>query len=389
MRVIFCLLVFTISLKSFAGLGYCFDKDEAKDMIAICNSFYFIELYNSDTAILPSGYEKIYSSGTFGMENKYQIYKKGDIAVISFRGSISKKLSWLENINSAMIPAQGTIKISGDDFKYQFAQDTAAAVHSGYALALAYLSKDVLYHINILNNQGIYNIIITGHSQGGALANILRAYLENLSNFEISKNNRFKTYAFAAPMVGNVDFVAEYNVRYCRNESSFNIINPEDVIPNMPFSYDEGEYAKGILAKLIFDPDSVDTKKLMTDFVFNTFKGTMNRSLKRMSSNISNQISKDLGSIEMPAYDEDANYYKIGNRIEISPAIYPQIIIDSSPINEDQNKEGKENKPTGQSYKKEPGNFQHLPYNYYVSFLKTFFSDQYYLLEKKYLPETL
>jgi triacylglycerol lipase len=60
------------------------------------------------------------------MDNKYQIYKEGDVAVISFRGSASNKLGWLENINSAMVPAQGVIRISGEDFNYFFAQDTAS-----------------------------------------------------------------------------------------------------------------------------------------------------------------------------------------------------------------------------------------------------------------------
>jgi hypothetical protein len=69
-------------------LQYVFDKEEALDMIALCNSFSFIELYNSDSMIIPKGYEKIYTSGVLGMENKYQVYKKGKIAVICFRGSI-------------------------------------------------------------------------------------------------------------------------------------------------------------------------------------------------------------------------------------------------------------------------------------------------------------
>ena len=235
MRALFSWFALTLCIHSFAQLENGFNKEEARDLIAICNSFSFIELYNSDAAIMPKGYEKIYSSGVFGMDNRYQIYKKGEIAVISFRGSISKKLSWLENVNSAMVPAQGVIRISGEDFYYCFAQDTAAAVHNGYALAMAYLSKDLLYHINILNNQGIYNIIITGHSQGGALANMLRAYLENLSHYEISKKNKFKTYAFAAPMVGNKNFIAEYNARYCANNSSFNIIIPSDPVPGYAF----------------------------------------------------------------------------------------------------------------------------------------------------------
>jgi triacylglycerol lipase len=394
MRALIFWLAVSLSIHSFAQLENGFIKEEVRDMIAICNSFTFIDLYNSDAAILPKGYEKIYSSGVFGMDNKFQIYKKGEIAVINLRGSTDKKLSWLENVYSAMIPAQGVIKISGEDFHYSFAKDTAAAVHSGYALGMAYLSKEILFHINVLNNQGIYNIIITGHSQGGALANMLRAYLENLSNFEISKKNKFKTYAFAAPMVGNKNFISEYNTRYCDNNSSFNIIVPSDPVPNMPFSYDEGHYMQNNLNTFFFDNDSYSPKRMMADIFFNAFEGGLNKTVKKMSNSISNQISKDLGTVQMPAYDQDINYYRIGNRIEIDPVTYPKILKDSSILQNDSlmaiYKIGPDGHfPNKELYKKEPWAYQHKPYNYYVTILKTYFPYQYATLRKKYLPENL
>lgn len=394
MRVLFLNIAFLISIQSFAQIENGFNKEEVRDMISICNSFTFIDLYNSDAAILPKGYEKIYSSGVFGMDNKYQIYKKNEIAVINLRGSTDKKISWLENFYSAMIPAQGIIKIAGEDFNYCFAKDTAAAIHSGYALGMAYLSKDLLYHINILNNQGIFNIIITGHSQGGALANVLRAYLENLSNYEISKNNKFKTYAFAAPMIGNKALIAEYNERYCTNNSSYNIVNPSDPIPNMPLSFNEDNYMQDNLKNLFSDNGSYSPKRMMTDILFNTFEGTLNKTVKMMSNSVSNQISKDLGTVEMPPYDQDINYYKVDNRIDINPVAYPKILKDSSILQNDSlmaiYKIGPDGHfPNKELYKKEPWAYQHKPYNYYVSILKIYFPYQYAAIRKKYLPENL
>lgn len=394
MRTFISFLAISICVHSFAQIKNGFDKKEIKDMIAICNSFSFIELYNSDITIIPKDYEKVYSSGVFGMDNKYQIYKKGTVAVISFRGSTRNKLSWLENAKSAMIPAQGTIKISEGDFNYCFAQDTAAAVHSGYALAIAFLSKDILYNINMLNNQGIYDIIITGHSQGGAIANLLRAYLENLSHQEISKKNTFKTLAFAAPMVGNKDFITEYNARFCVDSSSFNLIIPSDPIPDMPFSYNEDDYLKDNINTMIFETDSFKAKGMITDIFFNTFEGSINKSVKKMSDKISKYISKDLGTVEMPVYDEDMNYSRIGNKIEISPVIYPKALKDSSILQNDSlmaiYKIGPDGHfPNNELYKKEPWAFQHEPYNYYISVLKSYFPSQYASLKKKYLPENL
>jgi triacylglycerol lipase len=394
MRSLICLLAFTIYTHSFAQPENGLNREELRDMIAICNSYSFIELYNSDAGILPKGYEKIYSSGVFGMDNKYQIYKKGELAVISFRGSAGNKLSWLENVNSAMVPAKGVIRISGEDFNYCFAQDTAAAVHSGYALGMAYLSKDLLYHINVLNNQGIFTIIITGHSQGGALANMLRAYLENLSHYEISKKNKFRTYAFAAPMVGNRYFIAEYNARYCTNSSSFNIIIPSDPVPDMPFSYNEGNYMKENLNTFLFDKNSFSAKSMMTDIFFNTFEKRLNNSVKKMSSTISNHISKNLGTVEMPVYDQDINYCCIGNTIEIGPVTYPKILKDSSILQNDSlmaiYKTGADGHFLNRElYKREPAAYQHKPYNYYVSILQIYFPSQYATLRKKYLSEYL
>ncbi|PKP51000.1 MAG: hypothetical protein CVT95_01845, partial [Bacteroidetes bacterium HGW-Bacteroidetes-12] len=51
------------------------DMKEAKEMAAICASFTFLDLYNSDRGIIPEGYKKTYTSGTLGMDNKYQIYQ--------------------------------------------------------------------------------------------------------------------------------------------------------------------------------------------------------------------------------------------------------------------------------------------------------------------------
>jgi triacylglycerol lipase len=259
---------------------------------------------------------------------------------------------------------------------------------------MAYLSKDILYHINVLNNQGIYNIIITGHSQGGALANMLRAYLENLSHYEISKKNKFRTYAFAAPMVGNSCFIAEYNARYCTNNSSFNIIIPTDPVPDMPFSYNEGNYMKENLSSLLFDKNSFSARSMMTDIFFNAFEKRLNNGVKKMSNTISNHLSKELGTVQMPDYDQDINYCRIGNRIEISPVTYPKILKDSSILQNDSlmaiYKLGPDGHfPNKELYKKEPGAYQHKPYNYYVSILKSYFPSQYATLRKRYLPENL
>ena len=393
MRVILIFLSTICSIHTFAQLAEGFNKQEARDMIAICNSFTFIDLYNNDSTIVPVEYEKLYTSGVFGMDNKFQLYQKGRVAVINLRGSTDKQISWLENIYSAMIPAKGIIKIAGDNVHYSFAKDPGAAVHSGYALAIAYLSKDLFYHINTFNKQGVYEFIITGHSQGGALANMLTAYLGNLSHNEISKKNTFKTYAFAAPMVGNKKFAEEYDHRFAEAKHSFNIINPADPIPTFPLSYKETNFKEN-LKTLLFDRESFDLMEIASDGAANLFEKQIISLSQALGRSTSNQIAKDLGTVTMPAYVPDVNYQKLNNRIEISPVAYPKILKDSSILENDSlmaiYQRGSDGYFLNEAlYHKQPMMYQHKPYNYYASILRLYFPQQYMALPKKYLVENL
>ncbi|MBI5541548.1 MAG: hypothetical protein HY951_15910 [Bacteroidia bacterium] len=394
MKIFSFIIILFFSINSFAQIKEGFSKYEARDMMALCCSYTFLDIYNTDAEIIPPKYLKRYTSGIFGMDNKYQIYINDKIAVINLRGSTDKKISWLENFSSAMIPAKGIIKISGEKFDYCFAKDSNAAVHAGYALGLAYLHNDILYQINILNKEGIYNFIITGHSQGGALANLLRTYLENLSGNEISKDNKFKTYSFGAPMIGNKQFTDEYNIRYCINNTSFNLINPSDQVPLLPLSYKDTNYLKDNIKTLLFDYESFSIKDALSDGVVNLFEGGITKSVNLFSSSASKQIAKDLGTSELPQYVKDINYCRLGNTIKINPVVYPKILKDPKILKNDSLmkifKKGTDGYFINKElYKKEPMFFQHKPYNYYTSILKSSFPEEYKLLKNKFLPENL
>jgi hypothetical protein len=388
MKTVLFFLSVVLSFSSFAQLEEGFKKEEARDMAAICNSFTYLELYNSDSLIIPAGYERKYTSCTMGMDNIYQIYQKGNTAVINFRGSTDKKISWLENIYSAMIPAKGKIIVSEKKFKYRFAKDKGAAVHAGYALGIAFLHEDIIRQIKTLNHQGVYDFIITGHSQGGALANMLRAYLENLSRWKIRKKNEFKTYAFAAPMVGNKEFAEEYNAKYAVCQSSFNLVNTADQIPKLPLSYNETNYVSKNLKTFMVDNESFSLKKMISDGI----SLLAEISTKTLCPRVSKQIAKEVGPFVMPPYTENCDYYRLNNLIEIDPIPFPTVLKDSSIL---QNKFLKALHKKGDNglflkrglYVKEPWTFQHKPYNYYVSILKMYFLNEYDLLERKYFIE--
>ena len=389
----FIFLFLLSSITVFGKLQPGFDKTEARDMIAICNSFTFLDLYQSDAAIIPAGYDKRYTSGTFGMDNKYQLYVKGDVAVINFRGSTEKQLSWVQNFYASMIPAKGIIKVDGNSFEYCFAKNPNAAVHSGYALGIAFIHTELLYQIKILNKDGIYNIIITGHSQGGALANMFRAYLENLPERMLSKKNIFKTYAFAAPMIGNKSFANEYNSNIGADGSSFNIVNSSDLIPTFPVNYNDTNFMRDNVNSFLFGKE-FSMKKMLRDGTVRIFDDKIGQLMGYVGKSANKKISKEVSDVKMPPPVKDINYFKLESRIELTEFEYPAILKDSAILENDSLMEVYERGEDGQFldkklYKSGSWAYQHKPYNYYVAFLKAYFPEQYGRLEKKYLPENL
>lgn len=390
MRLLLLSLLMSISCSAFAQLREGFDPDEVKALIAMCNSYTFKNLYGSDAEIAPKNYKKIFASPTIGMDNKFQVYTKEDCGVINFRGSTNQISSWVENMYSAMIPAQGVIQLNKTEHPYCFAKDTGAAVHSGYALAVVLLSPSFIYQIKSLNQKGIYNIIITGHSQGGALANMARAYLENLPKGVLSSKNIYKTYAFANPMCGNKAFADEYHIRYCENNMSYSIINPADLVPFMPMHYQENGkiLSKERLKAWIFGKEALDIRKIGMELVVRKFEKKLKNYVNSSNRLIEKLVSASYGSLDMPDYTHDINYYQVGNIRELQQFAYPKIQLDPEKLTE---KQLSRIKPAedGNYYKPEPNFYQHKPYNYYVAILKEYFSRDYKNLDIKYLPENL
>jgi len=370
---------------TYGQLRTGFNVEEAKFTIAMCNSYNFIEQYGNNSGIVPSEFKLFYTSDILSMDNKFEVYENGAVGVINYRGSTANIFSWVENCYSAMIPAKGVIKMNDSFHKYTFSVDQKSAVHAGYALTIVILSDKIEEQIKDLNKKGIYNIIITGHSQGGALATMTRAYLENLPKDRLSVKNNYKTYSYAQPMCGNLEFSEEYNTKFSKNNTSYFITNPKDPVPYLPFNYEEGKLVtKKKVAGWLLGESEFSLRKLGKNAFIRSFESLLTKYVKGSNALINKLVSLKLGKVEMPEYVADINYYPTGTKKEIASFKYPRVEVDPISLNKKELGDLVQEE-NGKWYKKETKFFQHKPYNYYVYVLKEWDRDTYKNLDKTFL----
>ncbi len=213
-----------------------FDKEEYLELLRLsarqADSSYFLQLPE------PEHFVMTYRSPVVGLDNRWDLWVCEDsAAVISIRGSVNSATSWLANFYAAMAPAKGRLQLSdGDYFDYKLAENPRAAVHVGWLVATAFLSRDIVPKIELGYRQGVNEFLIMGHSQGGAIAYLLTAYLYQLQDQgNLPRDIRFKTYCSAAPKPGNLYFAYEYE-HMTAGGWAFNVVNSADWVPETPIS---------------------------------------------------------------------------------------------------------------------------------------------------------
>jgi hypothetical protein len=184
-------------------------------------------------------YKKVYSSPEIGLHNRWELWLSPDGAtmVVNLRGTVSSMDNGLENIFAAMIPATGALKLSDTGlFHYRFAADAHAYIHAGWTIGICSMIPDIISRAQEQYNKGVKNMIIEGHSQGGALAFLLRSYLhyQTLAN-NFPADMIIKTYCSAAPKPGNLNYAYDYNF-ITRDGWGLTVVNSLDWVPEMPFT---------------------------------------------------------------------------------------------------------------------------------------------------------
>jgi hypothetical protein len=191
---------------------------------------------------------------------------------------------------------------------------------------MLHLSKTILPQIDSCYQSGIKHIIIMGHSQGGAIATLLTAYLYELQNaHKIPTDIRFKTYASAAPKVGNLYFAYSYE-NQTKGGWAYTIVNAADWVPELPFSIQTKndlnitnpfQDAKFLMQKQKF-PQNLVAKYLYRQLAIPLEK-TQKRHEKYLGKVMYKRLKKELADAPVPHFYRSSNYVRTGIPIILLP----------------------------------------------------------------------
>ena len=159
-----------------------------------------------------------------GRDTQAYIFRTEQFVVLAFRGSQEPK-DWLTNITTQL--RNFTIDKDGVETLSSY----KGRVHTGFFLAWDSIGKAVLNQITrwkkeLNENETLPPIYITGHSLGGALANMAAAALSD-NGIEIAG-----VYTFGQPRVGDRTFVSQLHTRI--NGKVFRFVNNNDIVPHVP-----------------------------------------------------------------------------------------------------------------------------------------------------------
>ncbi|OLY91593.1 Heat shock protein HslJ [Cnuella takakiae] len=300
-----------------------FSKAEYTELMRVSARTTFDTVYaNKHPA--PERFRMVYRSPVSGLDNLWDLWADGQgTAAISIRGTTKKQESWLENFYAAMVPAKGSLVLPGNThFSYQLAPQQGAAVHMGWLIGMASMAGDMRSKIDSAYRAGTRNLLIVGHSQGGAIAYLLTAYLLQLQQLrQLPAYLRVKTYCSAAPKPGNTQFAYAYEAMTFGGWA-FNVVNSADWVPESPFTIQtisdfnkQNPFggAKDAIRKVKFP------QRLALMHVYNRLDKTTRKAdktyRKYLGRMIGKQVAKLMPGLDVPDYVASNNYARAGTPV--------------------------------------------------------------------------
>lgn len=310
-----------------AQLSPGFDRSEYADLLWLQFNTLGDSLARQQNFSLEKGaYNRLLLTPEVGLLNRASIFLRYDgVVVIELRGTVPQAQSWLENFYAGMVPATGSLSLSkGQTFSYQLAADTAATIHAGWLLGSAFLLREMLPLLDSLVAAGNKDMLVSGHSQGGALSFVVTSFLHyHYSKMGLSV--RLKTYASAAPKPGNLYYAYDF-AHITRNQMGFRVVNTEDWVPEVPFtaqtlddfrSSNPFTNAKGIISKQKF------LQRTVMNNVYNKMDNHSRKAAKtfrkQLGTNAGKLVAKALPELEMPPMSNVMNYSSAGTPVVLVP----------------------------------------------------------------------
>lgn len=319
-QVLTALWVFFAALSFAQNLQPGFSKAEYIELLKVSGQA------TSDTSYArrnppPEIFKFHYRSPVLGLDNRYDLWADGQgTMVVSIRGTTRNQVSWLENFYAAMTPARGEIQMpDGQKFAYNLTNYPNAAVHAGWLLGMAFLARDMLPRLDSAYGAGTRNLLIMGHSQGGAIAYLLTAFLrQRQTDGQLPAGWHIKTYCSAAPKPGNLHFAYAYEAA-TQGGWAFNVVNSVDWVPETPVSIQTLEDfnvvnpfsgAKASLGKQKFP------MRLVMKHVYNRLNNSTRKArktyVKYLGKVAGGRVAKVLKGMEMPPGYNSSNYMRTG-----------------------------------------------------------------------------
>ncbi len=175
---------------SFSGINnvssaFLYDTDESLERIEQTYDFKFIP----------------------GTDTQLFYFRTEEYILFAFRGT-KELVDWGTNLNAEMVPFT----------------EGVGMVHAGFYKAFS-SAKSIIDDV-VPENKLDKPIIICGHSLGGALTNLVAAYLRKKSHSKVM------AYTFGSPLVGDTDFT--YHFSNVQPIVSYRFVHNQDLIPMVP-----------------------------------------------------------------------------------------------------------------------------------------------------------
>lgn len=319
---------------AFASTFYClgqklvpgFNISEYRECISMASHWQTQAVDSIYFTTPPTAFERRYSSPIMGFDNLWELWEGRDsVLAVSIRGSVMTEKSWMSNFHAAMVPASGTVHL-GHDMAYSLSDDSLAHVHVGWLVSMLVLAEDIEHKLDSAYACGYRDVILTGHSQGGAICFLLTQNLiRRQAQGYMPKDITFKTYCSAAPKPGDYNFAIDYESTVTMG-MAFNVVNADDWVPEVPLSVQQITDFRPTnpfnrLPELTKEMKAIDRMKVK--FLF----GRLRNPIRRSEATLRKYLGETLGEMlqaqdpdySLPEFSNCSNYSRCGQTIVFRP----------------------------------------------------------------------